>query len=243
MARCHDNLVKRNFGFNEMKYKAVIFDLFGTLVPTFSENKYRSLIMQTASSLSAPPEPFWELWSATFNESFLGTIPDSKAKIVLICGKLGLNPPPAVISEQTQLLFEHEAAAMIPRAEAIGVLSELRQKQHKVGLISDCASETVVLWGNTIIRSFFDVTVFSCVAGIKKPDPRIYHLAMEKLKVKPQDCLYIGDGSSRELTGALSVGMHPVKIRVPGEISYFIDEDDWDGMVISSLRDVLALVE
>jgi putative hydrolase of the HAD superfamily len=132
---------------------------------------------------------------------------------------------------------------MIPRPDAAVVLSALKQKQHKLGLISDCASETVVFWENIPIRPFFDTVVFSCVAGVKKPDPRIYHLALERLKVKPQDCLYVGDGSSHELTGARKVGMHPVQIHVPGEIVYFLDEDDWDGPPISSLSEILDLVE
>jgi putative hydrolase of the HAD superfamily len=93
------------------------------------------------------------------------------------------------------------------------------------------------------IKPFFDTVVFSCVAGVKKPDPRIYQLALERLKVKPQDCLYVGDGSSYELTGARKVGMHPVQIHVPGEIVYFLDEDDWDGHPISSLSEVLNLIE
>ena len=173
----------------------------------------------------------------------MGIIPDSWAKIVLVCDKLGLNPEPFKISEQTRLLFEHETLAMIPRPDAAGVLSVLKQKQHKIGLISDCASETVVFWDNMPIKPFFDTVVFSCVAGVKKPDPRIYRLALERLKVKPQDCLYIGDGSSYELTGARKVGMHPVQIHVPGEIVYFLDEDDWDGATISSLSEVLNLIE
>jgi putative hydrolase of the HAD superfamily len=225
-----------------MKYQAVIFDLYGTLVPIFSETKYRHLVLQMAAALNAPPGPFWELWSASFNDSFLGIIPDSRAKIVLVCQKLGLNPEPSKISEQVQLLSGYEALAMAPRPDAAGVLSALKQKQHKLGLISDCASETVAFWENMSIRPFFDTVVFSCVAGVKKPDPRIYHLALERLKVKPQDCLYIGDGSSHELTGARKVGMHPVQIHVPGEIVYFLDEDDWDGHPISSLSEVLNLV-
>ena len=226
-----------------MKYTAVIFDLYGTLVPTFSETKYRRLIRQMAAALSAPPEPFWELWSASFNDSFLGIIPDSKAKIALICAKLGLSPAPAEISEQAQMLFEYEALAMTPRPEAIGVLSHLKQKQHKLGLISNCASETVTVWENTSIKPFFKVTIFSCAVGLKKPNPQIYQIALNRLKVKPQDCLYIGDGSNRELTGALSVGMHPVLIRTPAEENYSFDEDDWDGTTISSLSKVLNLIE
>ena len=90
-----------------------------------------------------------------------------------------------------------------------------------------------------------DVAVFSATVGLRKPDPRIYNMALEKLEVKASECLYIGDGSSHELTGALKVGMHPVLIRVPyetSEDSYRIDEEDWDGRVISSLKDVMDLL-
>jgi putative hydrolase of the HAD superfamily len=71
-------------------------------------------------------------------------------------------------------------------------------------------------------------------------------MATEKLKVKPEDCLYIGDGSSRELTGALKVGMHPVWLRIPEEINennFRIDQEEWDGVIISELKEVLDLVD
>jgi len=92
------------------------------------------------------------------------------------------------------------------------------------------------------------VAVLSSSAGVKKPDPRIYQLAVEQLAVEPKDCLYIGDGDSQELTGAAQVGMHPVLIRVPDEDStdvYRVDAEaeDWDGPVISSLKEVLPLLE
>jgi putative hydrolase of the HAD superfamily len=71
-------------------------------------------------------------------------------------------------------------------------------------------------------------------------------MILEKLRVKPQDCLYIGDGSSRELGDALQVGMYPVLIRVPyetSEDSARIGEEDWEGTVISSLKEVIDLIE
>ena len=78
---------------------------------------------------------------------------------------------------------------------------------------------------------------------MKKPDPRIYFMALEQLAIEPQDCLYIGDGSSHELTGALKVGMHPVWIRIPNEDELRIDEEEWKGTVISSLKEVLILMQ
>ena len=87
--------------------------------------------------------------------------------------------------------------------------------------------------------------MFSCSVGLKKPDPRIYQLAANRLEVEPESCLHIGDGGSNELTGASKVGMHPVLIRIPSEDSadaYRIDWEEWHGLTISSLKDVLTLL-
>ena len=91
---------------------------------------------------------------------------------------------------------------MKPRTGSLEVLASLKSKEYKIGLISDCTAETPLAWQNTPFAPFFDATVFSCRAGIKKPDPRIYEMATTRLGVGPQYCLYIGDGSSRELSGA-----------------------------------------
>jgi FMN phosphatase YigB (HAD superfamily) len=74
-----------------MKYKAVIFDLYGTLVTTFSEKEYQRIVMNMASILSVPAGPFWQLWAASDEESILGIMPHNQAKIAHICYQLGMN--------------------------------------------------------------------------------------------------------------------------------------------------------
>jgi putative hydrolase of the HAD superfamily len=90
-----------------------------------------------------------------------------------------------------------------------------------------------------------DAAVFSCVFGVRKPDPRIYQTAADRLGVRLQNCVYVGDGGSQELSGALSMGMHPVFINVPSEekadISFIVEE--WHGPAISSLKEILDLIE
>jgi putative hydrolase of the HAD superfamily len=93
-----------------------------------------------------------------------------------------------------------------------------------------------------------DVSVYSSLVGIQKPDPRIYQLAVEQLAVEPKDCLYIGDGDSQELTGASKVGMQPVLLRLPNEDDTDVhrvdtERDVWDGPIISSLTEIVTLIE
>ena len=46
-----------------MKYRAVIFDLFGTLVDIFSWSEYQRVCQRMAAALDVPYEDFMRLWT------------------------------------------------------------------------------------------------------------------------------------------------------------------------------------
>ena len=229
-----------------MKYKAVIFDLFGTLVDNLSVREYESIMRQMASVLSAPADDFERLWFDTFNKRATGVFQSTEATIEYICQQLGVHLEDTQIKLAARIMFDFIARSMTPRPDAIEVISSLKSEGYKTGLITDCSSDAPRTWENTPFAPLIDVAVFSCSEGVRKPAPRIYQLAVERLAVRPETCLYVGDGSSQELTGASQVGMHPVLIRVPYEDSadtHRLDREEWDDPVISSLKDVLTLVE
>jgi putative hydrolase of the HAD superfamily len=73
----------------------------------------------------------------------------------------------------------------------------------------------------------------------------IYNLALSKFRVTAQESLYIGDGSSQELTGAAAVGIDAVLLKAPGEQHpdvYRVDLEDWKGVTITSLKGVMQLL-
>jgi len=228
-----------------MKYQAVIFDLFGTLVDIYRYEEYQSVLRQMASVLTVSFDAFRRLWSETTYERNTGVIRTIEANIEYICKKLRVSAGDMKVSLATKIRYDFVANTMRPRQDTIYVLSHLQSQGLKIGLISNCSPETPLIWKETPFTPLFDVAVFSSSVGVKKPDPHIYRLATEQLATKPENCLYIGDGDSQELTGALQVGMHPVLIRVPDEEStnpYRLNAEEWDGPAISSLSEVLALV-
>lgn len=229
-----------------MKYEAVIFDLFGTLVDNFSVREHESVLAEMASVLAVPPDKFIRLWFDTFPQRATGVLPTPEANIEYICQKLGVHVTDANVKFAAQIRFNFTVRSITPRAGSVETLSRLKSRGLKTGLISDCSIETPTVWRNTPFAPLVDVTVFSCLVGIRKPDPRIYQIATEQLGVKPQSCLYIGDGSSHELTGASQVGMHPVLLRIPDKEStdaHQIDREEWNSPVISSLPEILTLLE
>ncbi|MFC1976838.1 HAD family hydrolase [Chloroflexota bacterium] len=228
-----------------MKYAAVIFDLFGTLIDNMSLSEHRTVLTRMAHVLSAPPDDFAQLWFGTFNERSTGIFQSPDDNVEYICRTLGVSVNETQVKLAARIRFDYTVQSMVPRPDAIETLSHLKFEGYKTGLVSDCSAEVPAIWQDTPFAPLFDVTIFSCMVGLKKPDPQIYQLATNQLEVKPQECLYIGDGSSKELSGATQVGMNPILIRTlddPAD-AHQIEAEEWDGPVISSLKEVLALAK
>jgi putative hydrolase of the HAD superfamily len=225
--------------------RAVIFDLFGTLVENFTEAQYRSMLAGMAAAVSAPFDGFAQLWGETAFARNVGQFPTSEANIAAICRSLGV----AATAEQLRAAAELRWQAILdvarPRPDAAETLARLKARGLHTGLISDCGAEGPRLWQRLPFAPLVDVPVFSCVVKLKKPDQRIYALACTRLGVAPHECVYIGDGGSYELTGATQAGMHAVLLRVPWDhllMDGRPDAQQWRGLTVSALRDVLALI-
>ena len=135
---------------------------------------------------------------------------------------------------------------MVPTEETLATLTQLRNDGYQIGLVSDCTAEVPTLWSAMPLAPLIDHPVFSCREGITKPDPRIYLLACDRLGVSPEQCLYVGDGSSQELTGASAVGMRAVMVgSAPVEFAG-VDRTDalnWGGERIAALREVTSIIQ
>ena len=78
-----------------------------------------------------------------------------------------------------------------------------------------------------------------------KPDPALYTAICARLDVAPADCLYVGDGGGRELSGAVRAGMTAVQLTAPDLDRHlsFDAEPDWHGPTVARLIDTLGLVD
>jgi putative hydrolase of the HAD superfamily len=229
-----------------MACRAVIFDLFGTLIHNFSRSEYRAVLDRMAALLGAPAEEFARAWVATFPERTLGSSATTEDDTARVCRQLHVSPSAARLAAAARLRIDLTRRYLVPRDGALEVLGALRARGLRLGLITDCTAEAPLLWPESPLAPLFDTAVFSCVEHVKKPDPAIYRIACERLGVTPQECLYVGDGSSRELTGARQAGMRPIHLRPPGEDAedvHRVDVDAWSGEAVRALAEVLALVQ
>ncbi len=229
-----------------MKYKAVIFDLFGTLVNKFPIDESIDILRQMAEVLRVPADDLVKLWFGTFDKRHGGDFKDLEEDIRYVCHKLGASPEDNQVRLAAQINLDYVAKSITPRPNAVEVLTSLRERGYKIGLISNWSDEVPSVWNGIPLSRLFDIALFSCRVGMMKPDPHIYRLAAEKLAVKPEECLYIGDGDSGELAGATEAGMRPVLIDDNGKSSEHpvnAKSEEWTGDRISSLMDIISLLE
>ena len=126
-----------------------------------------------------------------------------------------------------------------PRVGVVETLKELRARGIRTGLITVCSEDTEEVWAESPFAGLFDAEVFSSACGLRKPDPRIYRVALEQLGVEPAEAIFIGDGANDELAGAERVGMRAILVHRPGELPAWPELRDWPGSRISSIPDVL----
>ena len=101
--------------------------------------------------------------------------------------------------------FEHFHPEIIP------LLKSLKEKGILIGLISNCFSEEAKVIRESSLYPYFDAALLSCEEGVEKPNKEIFLRCMSSLNVKPEECIYVGDGGSQELEAAKSLGMYPLQ--------------------------------
>ena len=232
-----------------MKYDAIIFDLFGTLVDNFGGGYAAALRKDgvLAELVGNRSEEFERLWGndEAYKMRVTGIHATGADSVRSICEQMGLDPRPELLRRAQQARMEYLSEAITPRPNVTDTLESLRQMDLKLALMTVCTGEDVHFWTKTPLSPLFDEAVFSCNVGLDKPDPRFYATVCERLDTQAERCLYVGDGAGRELTGAQAVGMEAVLICAPHEEEIVMARDEarnWAGPRIEAISEVLALI-
>jgi putative hydrolase of the HAD superfamily len=221
------------------------FDLFGTLVDDFVSST-RPMNVELLTALDLPRDPFTQHWRMTSDMRTIGEFQTVEASIEHVCTSIGVSISTEQMTKAVAIRLKYIRQALEPRADALPTLRQLKDDGYKIGLLSNCSIEIPILWTETPFADLFDSAVFSSRERIKKPEPRIYQLACERLGAVPETCVYVADGENFELAAAAQVGLRPVLIRREaqgnrrGEL--LREADEWREDSISNLAEILAIV-
>ncbi len=188
--------------------KAVIFDMFETLVSLFNGRTYFS--ENIAEELGVTTDEFRAAWHANETDRTIGlkTMEEGITVTLQAIGKYSPETVQQIAGKRLAALGD--TFSMIP-SESIRLLNSLHERGVKTGLVSNCFSDEAELIKASPLYPLFDAVKLSYEQGIKKPDPQIYYRIMAELDVEPEECLYVGDGGSNELAVAKEIGMKPVQ--------------------------------
>ena len=227
------------------RFQAVLFDFFGTLVDSLSASAHNAAVRAMARAVGAPGDAFLERWLEDYDARGSGRWETVEDCVVHPCQVLGVPVDTARVAEAAHTRTAFIRDGLVLRPDARETLQAIKARGLKTGLITDCPPELPSLWPELGLAELIDAPIFSSVVKVRKPDPRIYLLACERLAVEPQACLFVGDGGSRELSGAENAGMTAVCIRAASEFGYDphrIDAETWHGATIGALSEVLGLL-
>lgn len=215
--------------------RAILFDLDRTLldrdssVRHFVEDQHHRF----SSSLAViPEEEFCGLFEELDQQGYV-----SKENVYKQIVKMyDLNP---LMSEQLHEdyneSFKHHCVAFSGLVE---LLDTLHAKRIQLGLITNGRGkfqmENIHALG---IESYFEAILVSEIEGMKKPDSKIFHAALERMGVTAEESVFVGDHLEKDVLAAEKIGMTGVWKRAVGE------KDERAMHVIDDLRDLLSLLK
>lgn len=91
-------------------------------------------------------------------------------------------------------------------------LTALRARGLKAGVVSNFDRRLPGLLAGLTLAPLLDTVVLPSDAGVEKPDPRIFQLALERLGTPAAASVFVGDSAERDLAGARAVGMRAIDV-------------------------------
>ena len=171
-----------------MRYKAVVFDLFETLITEWGHKKYTKREM--CADLGVDKAAFDPFWEEKEEERYIGKI-SFEDSILYACEQCGKKPEQEIFEKVIAERVRTKAECFrFIQPELFQLLKALRE-----------------------LYQYFDEVILSFEVGMKKPDACIYEEALRRLGIMPDECVFVGDGGSRELEGAKSAGIKAVQAK------------------------------
>jgi HAD superfamily hydrolase (TIGR01549 family) len=134
-----------------------------------------------------------------------------------------------------------------PFPDVIDSMQRLRERGVKVGVLSNASSDLLDLLGTLGILDHCDFTVVSAIEGTKKPDRRIFEVALRRSGAEPPEAVHVGDMYVEDIVGARAVGVRPL-LMDRGERGMFPNHPESESHppgsveVVRDLSEVLAAI-
>lgn len=173
-----------------MSFKAIAFDLFGTLVeladPLFRRRAPQVLRVSPRRWLSAVRE-------VGLRQAF----PSTEALACALAQACGAGPGPEASQQLAEGLREQLASAQL-MAGVRSTLGFLQRRGFSLALVSNLSSAHLQLLQTLELRPFFATVLASCETGLAKPEEGVFRLLLQRLQLAPREVLVVGDSPAAD---------------------------------------------
>ena len=121
-----------------------------------------------------------------------------------ICGELDVPRPKA-----DSLWVDAFKAVYVPREDMFSLAARLRKNGYKTALLSNTEAAAMQYFYQLSAFGGFDVLVFSCAEGTRKPEKKIYELTIRRLGSQPGQSVFIDD-KPEYINGAKEAGLNTI---------------------------------
>ncbi|MCQ2437141.1 MAG: HAD family hydrolase [Clostridia bacterium] len=202
----------------EKKFKAVFFDLGGTLRIALKNEAYFRHARRKMAEIAGTDMPYEEFY-AMIDERYkpyrkMATSQWREAGDEELWCKWLLPDYPDMehlkkICHEMTFQYRQSVGYRVLVDGGREVLWELHNRGYKLGIISNLIGENEVPdWiEEEGFQDLFDVVLLSSCCGLRKPGKEIYQLACEKIGCKPEECVSVADNTKTDLPGACAAGI------------------------------------
>jgi putative hydrolase of the HAD superfamily len=220
--------------------KAVVFDLDNTLVDFMAMKRQAIdaavLAMQDAGlqlpvvEIKRRIDEIYKLKGIEFQNVFDQLLYDEFSKIDY-----------KILSAGVIAYRRAREAALVPYPHVTLTLIELTKMHLRLGVVSDApAREAWLRLSYLNLHHIFDVVVTFDDTGKRKPRPEPFRKALDKLKIKPEEGLMIGDWAERDVVGAAQVGMITVFARYGDTFGTVTSHADFE---VNDIAELIGIVK
>ena len=138
-------------------------------------------------------------------------------------------------------VYENFARTAVKFEEALPMLNALKKSGRAVGLITN--GNHALQYGKLDmigLRDVFDEIIVSGDVMEEKPDRDIFLLMSDKLSLRPEQMIYVGDNPRNDIAGARGAGYHTIWMKSTGFWDYKIAPADES---VGRVEEIPAAVE
>jgi putative hydrolase of the HAD superfamily len=211
--------------------EAALLDLYDTIVRT----RWGELSTKIASELDVDLAALYRGYDHTREQRSVGAFGSREGDMTAIVEAAGVDPSPALIERLLAMETAFADTGIELWEDSLPVVSELRAQGVKTAMISNCSHSTRGIVDRLGLEDAFDEIVLSFEVGLRKPDPEIYRIALERLGVAPERSVFVDDQPAY-CDGAAALGIATFLIDRSGDTTPAEDGH----RVITDLRALLS---